>query len=499
MRIILCLSIICLFFCCSTQKEIQPNTKVIIVGKVLNPALDLFKINFSINRIGFGQERITSVLDNNGNFKVSFESSIPTDIFLSNLNFLILTYPGDSIYLEFDGGKGEITEKQKSIKFSGDHSILNNEAAAFQYVYYASGIYTDWERKEYALKKFDELQYRLFADSVRKEQINILNSFITERTPSVEVKRWAQTFLDADYYKNLLGYPIKHRMANKLDINNWNVPITYFDFINNQFSIDNFSLLSGYAITSFVNNYSVFVGEKVRNDNKLFFSSNDTIKRHPEKLDSLLFFGTIKYTNDPLLRQMALTELLSQGLEQSDIRMFEKYEEKIKHLIIQPYLKVPLINLYHKTLESLDKPELASSSILNKLNGSSIKSDVDRIISSNRGKVIYLDCWATWCGPCIAEMPNSKLLMDEYKTKNVAFVFICLDSDEKSWKAVINKNSLMGQHFFLNKDQSSDFRKVFRINGIPHYILFNKKGDISENMTLPPSAVKDKIDKLLIE
>jgi len=170
-----------------------------------------------------------------------------------------------------------------------------------------------------------------------------------------------------------------------------------------------------------------------------------------------------------------------------------------KVLIIQPYLKVPLLNLYHKTLGNLDKPELASSSILNKLNDSSIKSDIDRIISSNRGKVIYLDCWATWCGPCIAEMPNSKLLMDEYKTKNVAFVFICLDSDEKSWKAVISKYSLMGQHFFLNKEQSSDFRKVFGINGIPHYILIHKTGAIAENRTLGPSMIKEKIDKLLVE
>jgi thiol-disulfide isomerase/thioredoxin len=110
-----------------------------------------------------------------------------------------------------------------------------------------------------------------------------------------------------------------------------------------------------------------------------------------------------------------------------------------------------------------------------------------------------MDCWATWCGPCVAEMPNSKLLMEEYKYKDVVFVFICLDSEEKNWKSVISKYSLPGQHFFLSKKQSNDFREVFGINGIPHYILFNKKGAIFENMTLPPGFVKEKIDKLLSE
>jgi thiol-disulfide isomerase/thioredoxin len=196
---------------------------------------------------------------------------------------------------------------------------------------------------------------------------------------------------------------------------------------------------------------------------------------------------------------MVLAEELYQDLEQSNIRAFEKYKSTIESYIVAPYLKEPLFDLYNQTLKRLDNPMIASESVLHKLSGTSIKSEIDKIIANNKEKVIYIDCWATWCGPCISEFPNSKKLLTEYKNKNIVFIFICLNSEEINWKSVISKYSLAGQHYFLSKNQSSDFRDVFGIKGIPHYILFDKKGNISENGTASPSFIKDKLDKLLAE
>jgi len=235
----------------------------------------------------------------------------------------------------------------------------------------------------------------------------------------------------------------------------------------------------------------------IRTENPSYFNSLDSIKKHPEIMDSLRFFGTINNTKDPLLKQIALTEMLYEGLEFSKVEIFEKYSDKIAEIIKEPYLKEPLFAAYNITKDRLNNPKIASDAILNKIKDTSIKMAMDSIIGLNKGKVIYIDCWATWCGPCLSEMPNSKLLMDEYKSKNVAFVFICLDSDEKSWKAALSMLSLAGQHFFLSKKQSTDFKTLFEINGIPHYILIDKTGAISENNTLRPSLIKDKINNLL--
>jgi thiol-disulfide isomerase/thioredoxin len=194
---------------------------------------------------------------------------------------------------------------------------------------------------------------------------------------------------------------------------------------------------------------------------------------------------------------MVLTEILNQNLESSDIRMFEKYNNEIKHYVTKQFLKEPLYKQYNITKERLDKPIFASESTLQKLRGTTVKSSIDSLIKANKGKFIYVDCWATWCGPCIGEIPNSKRLMNDFKNKNVAFVYICLDSEEKNWKSIISKYEISGSHLFLTKIQSTDFREVFGIKGIPHYILFDKKGNLFENGTLPPLAIKDKLDNLL--
>ena len=123
---------------------------------------------------------------------------------------------------------------------------------------------------------------------------------------------------------------------------------------------------------------------------------------------------------------------------------------------------------------------------------------MDSILSVNKGKVIYIDCWATWCGPCKAEMPNSKVLMKQMAGKEVTFVYICIDSPEKLWKSNLSELQLEGQHYFLSDKQSNDFKKLFNVNGVPFYFLIDKNGLFVESGThLRPGMVTNKIEGLL--
>lgn len=122
----------------------------------------------------------------------------------------------------------------------------------------------------------------------------------------------------------------------------------------------------------------------------------------------------------------------------------------------------------------------------------------DSIIGPNKGKVIYVDCWATWCRPCIAEMPNSKKLMEGLNDPNLVFAFLCLHSDKKDWKSTIDKLQIGGLQYFLSKKQSQDFSKFYAINGVPSYMLIDKHGNIVDRGThLGATVVKGKIEKLL--
>jgi thiol-disulfide isomerase/thioredoxin len=501
MKTLVFLLIILMAISCTSKEEVFINKKVIIAGKIINPDPEIYKIIININRIGFGNETYSPILKDDGSFKISFDSYIPTDAWLlykmNLMNFLILTHPGDSIYVEFDGSSKENIGILKTIKFSGDAERINQEAIAFQIMYGKFYNIPSFLKRQQIIKEYDAINFRRYMDSVKTEMNSLYHKFQKEINPSKETQNWAKTFLDVQYYRDLTSYPNFHLAANHLSDKDWSVPISYYDFLKDPIHINESKLISGYALKSYINFYPVYLHEIMREENKLFFSSLDTIKKYPGKMDSLMFFSPIRHISDPILRQMVLTEILNQFLESSDIRMFEKYNKEVNSYITETYLKEPLDNQYKDTKERIDKPIFASESTLNKLNGTTVKSCIDILIKANKGKVIYVDCWATWCGPCIGEIPNSKKLMSDFKNKNVAFVYICLDSDEKIWKSIISKYEIGGNHLFLNKKQSADFRQVFVTIGLPHYILFDKNGNIFENGTLRPLEIKDKLDNLL--
>jgi thiol-disulfide isomerase/thioredoxin len=498
MKNLVYLLILLLAISCTPKKDVLPNNKVIIAGKITNQDPSIYNIRISINQISFGQKSFSPVLNDDGSFKISFDSYVPTDVWLLyKMNFLILIHPGDSIYVEFDGSPKDRTDILQTVRFGGNASKINEEAATFQRIYYTTNFALNFEKRYQVIKEYDAINYKIYMDSVRTEMKSLYQRFFKENNPSQEVQLWASTFLDVDYFRSLISYPDFHRTFNNLSSKDWDVPLSYYDFLTDHFQTNESILISGYALAGFVNFYPVYLHVLMADENRLFFSSADTIKKYPEKLDSIEFFGTIKHINDPLLRQMVLTELLNDKLESSNISMFEKYNSEVRNYITKQFLKDPLFKQYNITKERLDKPIFTSETTLQKLRGTTVKSSIDSLIKANRGKVIYVDCWATWCGPCVGEIPNSIRLMKDYKNKNVAFVYICLDSEEKNWKSIISKNAIGGIHILLNKKQSIDFREVFGIKGVPHYILFNKNGNLSENGTLPPMEIKEKLDKLL--
>ncbi len=122
----------------------------------------------------------------------------------------------------------------------------------------------------------------------------------------------------------------------------------------------------------------------------------------------------------------------------------------------------------------------------------------DSISSLNlKGKIIYADVWATWCGPCIEEIPFSKKLQNSYeRNKDVVFLNISVDKQIELWKNTLAKDSdWKGVH--INTDFS--IYESYLINGIPRYILIDKEGKIVMSDAPRPSSNKaiEEIDKLL--
>ena len=122
-------------------------------------------------------------------------------------------------------------------------------------------------------------------------------------------------------------------------------------------------------------------------------------------------------------------------------------------------------------------------------------------LSDLKGKYVYIDVWATWCGPCIKQVPYLKKLEERYHNKNIVFVSISVDKEKSkvAWKQMIIDKELGGLQLFADKSFDSDFMNAYAVNSIPRFILIDTEGKIVNTEAPRPSFDKTKnlLDNLL--
>lgn len=118
-----------------------------------------------------------------------------------------------------------------------------------------------------------------------------------------------------------------------------------------------------------------------------------------------------------------------------------------------------------------------------------------------RGKYLYIDLWATWCMPCINEMPALKTIQDKYRGKNIAFLSISIDKQDKLdvWKQMVADKQLSGLQLIAGQAFESPFLKQYNVVSIPRFILLDPAGKIIDADAARPldPALISQLDKLL--
>lgn len=108
-----------------------------------------------------------------------------------------------------------------------------------------------------------------------------------------------------------------------------------------------------------------------------------------------------------------------------------------------------------------------------------------------KGKVVYLDVWASWCGPCRAEFPFSKQLherLTEKQKKQIVFLYLSIDDTEAAWKNALTALKLPGDQGWSKGGWKSRVVQYFGIQSIPRYILIDKRGNVTDESAKRPSS-----------
>jgi thiol-disulfide isomerase/thioredoxin len=185
---------------------------------------------------------------------------------------------------------------------------------------------------------------------------------------------------------------------------------------------------------------------------------------------------------------------LSNTMEKETIDLFEEFKEEYPNYTENSYYKdienelIPSIRDFYKLS---DKPLQEGINILD---------DKERINSfSNftshfKGKYIFIDCWATWCGGCIYQFQFNKPLKDFLNKNGIEMAYIAFEHtpNREKWKNYIKKHNLKGAHFMLNDSFQNDLYKKLHHDksfgfSLPRYILVDKDGTVMNDSTLFPN------------
>ena len=107
-------------------------------------------------------------------------------------------------------------------------------------------------------------------------------------------------------------------------------------------------------------------------------------------------------------------------------------------------------------------------------------------LASFKGNLVYVDVWATWCGPCKAEIPSLQKLEADYHGKDITFMSVSVDTDKEAWEKMVADKELGGVQLWA--DGWSEITKDYAIFGIPRFLLFDTEGNVISTNAPRPSS-----------
>lgn len=120
------------------------------------------------------------------------------------------------------------------------------------------------------------------------------------------------------------------------------------------------------------------------------------------------------------------------------------------------------------------------------------------LLSETKGKLVYLDIWATWCKPCIASFRYYENLISDFAVNDVEFIFLSVDNQPDKWKQFIAEQKVPDGKHFIEKEKGAVY-DAFKIYGIPRYILIGRDGKIIDAYAPGPGSkeIKELLSKYI--
>lgn len=446
-----------LFFISMSTLFAQGNT--LVLGELKNETSDFVRLQIDKKYLDLSSIEYTTIVNEEGKFGFStyMHEGQLIKIFLHKTAFQIFLDPLDSLQIHIEN----IAEKIQ-LNFSGNSSaVINNsilqnfyqkypkDTLVFNYKNYKRGFfyYEIHENIDRKMQQLPPIDFLNFLENERSEKINFIN---THQGYSKDFYNYMLAEINYYFYYHYLAYAHIYKGRWQINTN---------DFL--------------FSLTQKQN--SLFQNEYIHNNNYrrfclayAYYNSEIAEKKHENPYLQWYYtaYELINEKSQPLI----LAQIIDLTLKKENPHIVKEiYEHFLTH---NPYIEFDkLVAQGMQKIQSLPIGKVAGNFKLYDNKGNMLS------LSDLKGKVVYLDFWASWCRPCLEKLQGLEEIKAKLIDKNIVFVHINLDKDNSIWQKTLAEKSFTGIHLF--RDAAHEVERLYDVYSVPKFFFINTEGVLS--------------------
>lgn len=478
--------IIILLFAAITSCNSKINKTEIQIGKVvikgtiemLDNSSKVISLSYSTStdRCDYG----TEIIDSDGNFRFEFEVLHAQDVLLKYEKGYTRLYiqASDSLILSLNA------VNYKNEQFPEYQIIGTNSSISKEILKYLQFRTIDDFRPNVKNKSVEEYLNDLKAQILIED--SVLSAFSKMYNPSATFLRWAEKSIIYTHANYIGEFNFYHYMNKS-------------SYEGDPFDKSLFPVNDDDAIVSSWYDYHL------KSNSYRYIQKDSLVKKlmHEENYSGayrLALSNIIENEDAGISRDLMCYRLLLELFKKS-FTEFLVLENDVNKFLNNKDL-IALIDKRKHEFESKDGYHISRFDSDTQEEKEIIGDIFKHLADRHQGKVMYIDIWATWCGPCKSEIPHAIELHKYFEKKQIVFVNLCLASSKVEWEKAIKNRLIVGENYYFNREQTELLRNKLKSPAYPTYIIIDKNGNVVDDNAPRPSSneiIKKKLNNLINE